>query len=233
MKKYLLLLSFSFLLFSCGKNERKGVEKAVVPCVTVMVYDISFSTDAFAILQQDYFKPIYYGTGYNGGGKFYGLFIKANSRKQDPFSFSIPSLDTMPVQGNAYQQQNRRNKNAEIVGKFEQGEGAFTNAAASKMIVAKNEGYSDIQSALELAKVILSNPMYSGWHKNLLIISDMQHNVPGGSYIDPMKAVKFDGDVKIAVVRASAEVNVAQLLGGSNYAPYSTIPDAINSMFNY
>lgn len=231
MDKLLLLVLLAFMLTSCGKNQKQETSPVlVIQEILVVVYDVSLSTDAYAMLQPEHFTLIYHDMGYSGGGRYYGLFIKSNSQRQDPFMMDVPVLDTLPIRGNSYQQQNRLNKNREIISQFESGTDAFVKAISEKMLLPKKAEFSDVQNALELANGILSMPEYKTWNKRLLIISDCENDLPPVDGIDKMTPVKFEADVKIAVVRQSGKVNVTEILSGANYTPFTTIPDAINTL---
>ncbi len=232
MKINLFCLTLILFLLSCGKkNPSQKNTTPLIQNIAVVVYDISISTDAFAMLQASDIYLMYHKMGVNNGGKFYGLFIKTNSKMQDPYMQVVPALQLIEIKGNAYQQQNRINRNKEIAVQYEKGAVDFVKTASAKMMLPKTEDFSDIQHALELANSILSMPEYANWNKQLLIISDMENDFPPINGIDKMQPVKFKPDVKIAVVRQSSNVNVSEMIGGSEYTPYPTIPDAINSFY--
>jgi len=228
-----LILIASALVSACGTVEKKN--EATTPKslqVVVEVSDITKSTDTYAILTETHVEKTYYGMGQNGGGKFYGLHIMTNSLKQDPITGDIPVLEQLPIKGNAYQQANRTRKNKQLAAEFETHKDAFITSVANKLIVPKSHDFSDLKNALELARKILENPMYRNYVKKLLIISDMENDLPPNQGIDPMEPVHFASDVKVFLVRPSDRVKLAELIPGSDYSVYTTIDDAINGMFH-
>lgn len=234
MKIAVLTLTFSFILISCKNNQQQPSNtNNIGPNLTVLVYDISVSTDKYAVLEATHLNSLYHNMGFSGGGKVYGILIQTNSQKQDPITQDVPILDTLPLKGNAYQQQNRRNKNKELLAQFENSATAFAKVAGEKMLLPKDEKFSDVQHALELAKNTLENPQYSNYVKQLIIISDMENDFPPKDGIDRMQPVQFRSDVNIAIVRPSGKVNLLESLGGAKYTVYTTIDDAINGLFHH
>ncbi len=232
MKILILSLICSFLSLSCGNSGKGEPVFHAIPNLTIIVYDISLSNDQFAVLDTTHFNTVYYKIGCAGGGNIYGLLIKSNSQKQEPVAYDIPALDTLRLKGNTYQQQNRTKRNRQIRAEFENGETAFVKTFSEKLVLPKNEKFSDIQHALELAKNTLENPLYANYAKQLIIISDMENDFPPKNGIDAMTPVKFENDVKIGVVRPSGRTNVSEMLGGTKYTVYTTINDAINGLFH-
>jgi len=234
MKPNLLFaLMITTLLCACGNVEKNN--QMIVPTqpqLVVVIYDITKSTDAYAILAIAHIEKIYNDIGQNGGGKLYGLHIMTNSSKQDPVSAEVPVLEQLPMKGNAYQQANRVKKNKQLAAEFISHKDEFIKAVAGKLIVPKSHDFSDLKNALELARKILENPMYDNYAKKLLIISDMENDLPPKQGIDKMEPVHFAETVKTFLVRPSDKVNLAVLIPGADYSVYTTIDDAINGMFH-
>lgn len=234
MKSNLLLIVIACaLVTACGNVETNHNATAPKPLqVMVKVYDITKSTDAYAILNEAHIEKIYEGMGQNGGGKFYGLHIMSNSSKQEPITGAVPVLEQLPMQGNTYQQANRTRKNKQLAAEFEAQKDVFIKSVVNKLILPKSQDFSDLKNALELARKILENPTYRNYAKKLLILSDMENDLPSRQGIDPMEPVHFASDVQIFLVRPSDRVNLSELLPGADFSVYTTIDDAINGMFH-
>jgi len=230
---FLIILICPFIILGCGSNDS---EKAVVPIkqkqLLVLVYDISQSVDSYAILSPSSLENIYSSIGSKGGGKFYGVFIKTNSAKQEPITDSVSALELLEMKGNAYQRTNRERRNETLLAKFEAGKEQFMTSTR-KLLVPKKEPFSDVRNALELARQIIEIPDYASWNKHLLIISDLENDLPPVNGLDKMQPVIFKGDTHIGIVRPSKEISVSEIMPGVQYTVYSTIDDAIQSMFNY
>lgn len=225
-----VLLMFT-LLFSTNGH-------AVVPAISdklktlsVFVYDISISTDSYIMLNSSQVESIYSGMGKNGGGKFYGLHIQSNSAKQNPIMAEVKPLNLLPLKGNAYQKANIEKMNKRLAAEFDVGQNAFVTNISNHLIQPKSNEFSDVKNALELAKKIMENPMYVSYAKKLIIVSDMENDLPPKQGIDRMSMVQFPNDVNIFLVRPSDQVNISRILTG-NISIYTTIEDAIESMFN-
>lgn len=200
--------------------------------ITVLIYDISKSTDTYAMLSSAHIEQVYYGIGQNGGGRFYGLHIKSNSLKQDPVTADIPFLQQLPLKGNAYQQANRERKNKQLAAEFETGKSSFVQTISDKLIKPKNEDFSDIKNALEMARKIMENPMFLTYGKNLVIISDMENDFAPKNGIDKMQPVHLGKDVNVFLVRPSDRVNIQEIIPNANNSVYVNIQDALISMFH-
>lgn len=223
----------SALVIACGNVENKDVTTVPKPLqVVVWVYDITKSTDTYAILTEAHVEKSYYGMGQDGGGKFYGLHIMSNSSKQEPITGEVPALEQLPMKGNAYQQANRTKMNKQFVAEFETHKDEFITSVSQNLIVPKTHVFSDLKNTLELARKILGNPTYCNYAKKLLIISDMENDIPPKQGIDPMEPVHFSSDVKVFLVRPSDRVNLAGLIPGADHSVYATIDDAVNGMFH-
>lgn len=234
MKTNLLLIVIAATLVSaCGKMENKNEATVPKPLqVVIEVYDITKSTDTYSILSEAHIKKTYYLMGQNGGGKFYGLHIMTNSSKQELLTGEVPVFEQLSMKGNVYQQANLIRKNNQLAAEFEKREDEFISSVSQKLVVPKSHDFSDLKNALELARKVLESPIYSNYTKKLLIISDMENDLPPKHGIDPMEPVHFASDVKVFLVRPSDRVNLAGLISGAEYSFYATIDDAINGMFH-
>jgi hypothetical protein len=229
----ILVFILNLILFqSCIFENDSKINNAILhdtQTVLIVIPDISKSVENYWNLDTTHLGMIYHKIGESGGGIIYGLFIKTNSLRQQPISASVPSLETIPLQGNAIQRANRKRKNKEHLKSFNDGKDEFISIT-SKLIHPKNEDFSDVENALILAEQIFENPNYKEWRKLLLIISDMEHDLPPKHGLDKMNPVKFEQGVTIAVVRPSEKINLQQVLPGA--VKYVTIDDAIKLLFN-
>jgi len=196
----------------------------------VMIYDVSISTDSYAILTNNHIEKIYSAMGRNGGGIFYGLHVQSNSLKQDPVIANVPALQQVEIKGNAYQQANRERKNKQLALEFENGKKEFCKTVSDNIVLPKNHNFSDIKNALEIACKILKNRTFDRYEKSLIIISDMENDFPPSHGIDKMSPVYFDNDVNVIIVRPSDKVKIEEMIPGVNYTIYVTIDDALNSL---
>jgi hypothetical protein len=226
---YLFVLVF-LTLTSCG-DEQPTVEPVQKPNqLFVIVYDISKSNDSYAFLKSEHFSEIYSYMGYNGGGKMYGLFVKANSESQEPFSIAINPLDTIAYRGNRIQIGNIKQNNRLVLNKFEAGRNDFISKSSNALIKDKNEMFSDVQNALLLVKQIVNTPEYSNWSKKVLIVSDMENDAPPIEGLDPIIPIEFGSKVSIGIVRPSNRVAIPKIFPKLTVTNYSTIEDGIKSL---
>lgn len=233
MKVKILILIATTMLIACNKNGNENAATVTPKSqLTVLVYDISKSTDAYAMLTNAHIEKIYNGTGENGGGKIYGLQIQTNSSKQDPVSADVPALQQIAIKGNAYQQANRERKNKQLAAAFENSKDTFVTTVADKLVLPKNHNFSDIKNALEMVRKIMENPMYDNYAKSLIIISDMENDFPPKHGIDKMQPVPFSNEVQVFIVRPSDKANISEMIPGVSYTIYVSIDDALNSLFN-
>ncbi len=233
MKATILTLIFLPLLMACGKTINEGESSLPAQMqLVVVIYDISTSTDEYAMLTGNHLGILHDEIGKNGGGKFYGLHIKTSSTRQDPIFSDIRPLQFMPLKGNAYQQANRERHNKELEVEFDKSKKEFVNMVSGKLILPKDHRYSDIENALPLARGIFENSMYTNYRKRLIIISDMENNHPSKpGRIDAMDPVQFSNDVNLAIVRPSDNVNIDEMMTGVTYTTFVSIDDALNSLF--
>ena len=233
MKVKILLLIATTMLIACNKSGSENtLSETPKPQLTVLVYDISKSTDTYTMLTNAHIEKTYNGIGQNGGGKFYGLHIQTNSSKQDPVTADVSALQQIAIKGNAYQQANRERKNKQLAAAFEAGKDTFITTVADKLMLPKNHNFSDIKNALEMVRKIMENPVYGNYAKSLIIISDMENDFPPKHGIDKMQPVQLDSVVKVFIVRPSDKANISEMIPGVSYTVYVSIDDALNSLFN-
>jgi len=233
-RKLLLTIISSLLVIACGTNG--GQTKAPAPMqrqLVVCVYDISKSDDAYAILTNTHLEKTYDGMGQNGGGKFYGLHVQSNSLRQDPMVGDIAPVEQLVLRGNSYQRANRQRKNEKMMATFEDGKDAFVKTVSEKLILPKDHDFSDVKDALEMARQITENPNYDSYIKSIIIISDLENDMPPKQGIDKMQPILFKKDVNILLVRPSAKINLSEVMPGSKWIVYTTIDDAINAVFHH
>lgn len=158
MKNLTKTIGIAFLISmitSCVSNAPIEIEEKKKN-VVVLLYDISASNDEFAVFKPEHLENIYRKIGENGGGDFYGYHIKTFSLKQDAFTAEIPKLNIKELKGNLYQKENIKKINIETAKNFEENIPDFVHSASNRLIVAKNEGFTDIQNALWLASNTLN-----------------------------------------------------------------------------
>lgn len=228
--KTLVLLMFSLLFSTNGQAVVPAISEKL-NMVSIFVYDISISTDSYIMLNRSQVESIFSGMGENGGGKFYGLHIQTSSAKQNPIMAEVKALNLLPLKGNAYQKANIENVNKRLAAEFDAGRNAFVTNVSNHLIQPKRHEFSDVKNALELAKKIMENPMYATYAKKLVVVSDLENDLPPKQGIDRMSLVQFQNDVNIFLVRPSDKVNISRILTGK-ISIYTTIEDAIESMFN-
>lgn len=229
MKTLVLFFFTCFLSHSLHAEVNISTEKAKI--VVVVIYDLSKSTDSYIMLNSKHLENIYYGMGQNGGGKFYGLHIQTNSAEQNPVMAEVAPLNLLPLKGNAYQKANIENRNKKLSAEFETGKNSFITDISKQLILLKKHDFSDLKNALELARKIMENPFYVNYDKKLIIISDMENDLPPKQGIDRMSTVIFENGLNIVLVRPSDKVKISQILIGKT-SIYVTIEDAVQSLFN-
>jgi hypothetical protein len=226
------ILLLALFLVACVTKTAN--EKSVKPqTLFIVIYDISKSVDQYAVLKPSHFESVYPLIGYSGGGKFYGLLIKSDSRKQEPFTYTVSTIDTLPLKGNRIQVGHIRKKNRGLKEAFQSGSQQFVNSASAALILDKKEPFSDVQNALLMAKQILNMPQYSAWVKKVLIISDMENDLPPRDGMDPIKAFDFGIEVRLGIVRPSVRVDLGKTFPNLTTANYTTIDDGITSILSH
>lgn len=230
MKSNTIIIGSLILFSACNSIDNQMPVQQ--PQLTIGINDISCSFDDYATLNQSHVKSIIDGIGRCGGGKFYGLHIMSNSAKQDPIVAEIPALNLLKVAGNGFQQSNQTRRNNELTNKFKTIADSLISSISDNLIVPKNHDFSDLKSALELAKTILKNPQYLNYEKKLLIISDMENDFPPNDGLDKMTPVKIPKDVQVLLVRPSERINLEEVIPGTDISMYTSIEDAINAMFH-
>ena len=232
MKVEIFILIATTMLIACNKSGSENTLREITKLqLTILVYDISKSTDAYAMLTNNHIENLYYGIGQNGGGKFYGLHIQTNSSKQDPVTTDVPALQQIAIKGNAYQQANRKRKNKQLSAAFENSKDTLVATAADMLMLPKNHNFSDIKNALEMARKIMENSEYDNYAKSLIIISDMENDFAPKQGIDKMKPVHFEGDIKVFIVRPSDKVKIEEIITGVSYTTFVSIDDALISLY--
>ena len=190
-KYFTSIVATTILLASCSSNTNKQEEVSKPKTTVVLLYDISTSNDEFALLSENHLITIFNAIASKGGGKFYSYLIKSNSRKQEVFEYDIPSLDTLKLKGNVYQIKKKIKANLKIRQELEIVLAEFIAQCKTKLLVTKTEAFTDLVSALELAKITLEQPNVSSTNANLLIISDGINDLPPVEGIDKLDAVDF------------------------------------------
>ena len=91
MKKELLpFILFLFCLANgCNSTEQSAEEESLPKRLMVVAYDISVSTDDFAILKESDLELMYDNVARNGGGTIVFLYIKENSLLQEVREYEI------------------------------------------------------------------------------------------------------------------------------------------------
>lgn len=230
MKTITYLLAFILTgIFGC--NQQTNVQPInKTKQLFVVIYDISKSNDSYAFLKPENFSNIYTYMGNNGGGKLYGLLVTAKSNSQEPFSATISSLDTLKYKGNRIQIGHIKQNNYLLVNKFESGRSEFIERSAGALLKEKKEQFSDVQNALLLAKQIVNMPEYASWNKKILIISDMENDLPPTEGLDPLVPIEFGVNVTIGIVRPSNRIQISKIFPKLTATNYSTIEDGIKSL---
>ena len=210
------------LLTSCGDDPKQITAKPTKKLV-VLAYDISKSNDEYAILKKDHLASLFSKIAFNGGGKFYGLLIKANSLKQELFEYNIPAFDTLELKGNSYQIKRRMKVNKKILAPFNKKKMEFVNKTKSAIIKPKNENATDIMNAIKLAEGTLKQNIYNNWDKTLIVISDGINTVDTKKWKN--KSINFE-DVKVILVRPTNTKYVT----GSSLITTNSIQDALYNL---
>ncbi len=230
MKKFTQTLGTSLLIaltFSCATSPQKETNEEKKN-VVVLLYDISASNDEFAVLKPEHLEQLYRQIGIKGGGTFYGFHIKTFSLKQDAFTAEIPKLEIYELKGSTYVIKNRRIRNNKATEDFEENIPDFVHKAANRLIVAKNEGFTDIQNALWLASNTLKQQTYTNYNKHLIMVSDCINDLPPRDGRDPINVIEFPLDVKIIVVGQNPHVDIFEIFPKHNAENFTSIEQAIN-----
>lgn len=223
---FTIIVPFLFLLFpSCGIDNGKTPSSVQAYSLVIVVYDISLSNDTYAVIQEEHLVKIFDRMAFRGGGKFYALHIKTNSSNQDIIEYVIPAFDTLQLIGNPYQIKNRREKNQTILNDYTVERQKFVSSTSSKIIVPKNETFTDIKNAIQMAKITLEQRNYANWHKHLLIISDGINDLPPVNGVDPIDPIELN-NVNIIMVRATK----SDYISGNKPLLTNSINDGIDNL---
>jgi hypothetical protein len=227
-----ITLILGIILFSCNNSNNilETNKNKIIQTLCVLNYDITLSNDEYAYLKENHLKQLYHQIGINGGGKFYGLHIKADSETQDPVEAQIQLLELLPEEGNAFQQENIKQLNEEKRSEFKRSEKEFLINIKDKFLLPKTEEATDVENALLLSKNILSNPEYKDWKKVLIIISDLLNEQPGVAGHEIKNPIQLPNDVIIAIVRPSKNIIIKTIFNHNDFTVFSSIDDAINSI---
>lgn len=233
----IVLLMLSMLIASCGSNEEQESpeipdQSTNKPQAMVLIYDLSKSVNFYATLDSGHLDSIYYGMGRTGGGTFNGLFVKSDSRKQDPVQISVNAIHLFENNGNNFQRKNIENENRQLLMRFEKGRMNFINTLANKLMMPKNEQFSDVNHAMELAFQILDNPVNSGYRKKVLVISDLENDLPPRHGQDSLRPFNVNANVEVYLVRPSDTIHPEEIFSGARIYTFASISDAIHAMFH-
>jgi hypothetical protein len=216
-----ILLFLLIIINSCGITVKPSNEKKKT--LVVVLYDVSKSVDKYATLKEDHLRTLFYSIGAKGGGEFYGYLIKSSSSEQDPFIWTIPRLDTLVLNGNRYQVNNQRKINDQKKKVFEEAFKGFLISAKESLIVGKNQLFTDLQNAFELAKTTLEQSSFDSHKKELVIISDCLQDLPERSGLNNFE---FPSNTEILVVRPSTKIELQELFPSNHVRKYVSINDA-------
>ncbi len=232
MSKIGLLVLFAILNSGCLGNSENTKNKIMVEeNLVILIYDISKSNDSYANLNTGNIEKLYITIGSNGGGVFYGIHVKSNSNMQDPVMYQVPFLKQLDVKGNPYQQANRKHKNRQLELIFDSCMQNFRTVLSEKFVLPKIHNFSDIKNALEIARNITEYAIYSNHKKSIIIISDLENDLSPVNGIDKMKPVNFINAVNLLLVRPSGRINIPQIIPNVKYSVFTTIDDAISSLY--
>jgi hypothetical protein len=211
-------------LVGCGSSEQK-VEEVKKEKLVVLLYDISKSNDAYAILKEEHLKELFSKIAFSGGGKFYSYLIQSNSIDQEVFEYAIPSFDTLALVGNPYQIKNRVKRNAEILEPFNRFQSEFIDRTKNEIIKPKTARFTDLQNALNLGYTTINQEMYKNWNKSLIIISDGINDLPPNDGEDKMEQVDFSNS-KVILVRPTR----TEYITGNPLTITNSINDALMNL---
>ncbi len=218
----LVIIGLVFIT-GCGFQENKQQEVKPKKLV-VLLYDISKSNDKYAILLESHLKKLFARIAFDGGGKFYSYLIQSNSIEQEGFEYIIPSFDTLQLMGNPYQIKNRAKKNAETLKHYKESVSQFITVSKKELLKHKNEQFTDLQNAIQLAKVTLNQSIYKDWSKTLIIISDCKNDLPPTDGEDKMKPVDLTS--KVVLVRPTR----TEYITGTPLIITNSINDALKNL---
>jgi hypothetical protein len=230
MKRALIILVTVFqaviiLFVSCTVNGQPVKTKKTSKLV-VLLYDITRSDGNYAIMNEMNLVSLFNSICHSGGGDFYGYLIKSNSNEQDPVHYKVPAFDTLQLSGNRYQINNQRMMNKKIIEAKQKELSVFISSVSSRLLVRKNEPYTDIYHAMNLALTNLSQEKYSSYLKTLVIVSDLIQDLPGVKEPEFESSYKVPDGVRILVVRPSPGIDLKKVFPSGKVEKYVSIEDA-------
>lgn len=148
------------------------------PKLVVLVYDISASVDGYAFLKEQDFAKLYDALSFNGGGCIVALKIQANSTQQEILTGKIDPCDTIVINKNVniYQKNRILHENRKIIQASETQKAAFVKKFRS-ILVPKQDCQTDLKTALDLGANTLQSPLYAGYDRFVIVISDLKETV--------------------------------------------------------
>jgi hypothetical protein len=194
--------------------------------LVVLLYDITRSDGNYAIMNESNLISLFNTICHSGGGEFYGYLIKSNSDEQDPVRYKIPAFDTLQLSGNRYQINNQKMMNKKIIEAKKIELSVFLSSISSKLLVRKNESYTDIYHAMNLALTNLSQEKYGSYLKTLVIVSDLIQDLPGLNDKGLGSSYEIPEGVRILVVRPSPRIDLTRMFPENKVEKYVSIEDA-------
>ena len=211
MKKIILLaIMAACVLFGCTPSEKESLYNVhETPKLVVFVYDITASTNAYTILNEQHLTDLFHNVAFEGGGTFVSINIKSKSNQQDVRTIQIPQIDTLRLTGNVYQRKKIMDENKNLLSKAQTAREDFLTHTKDLVTLDKNEKRSDVATALRLAQVETDLDLYQDHDKYIIIVSDLLDNVTtkGNNRVD-------FGDAKVILVRPNEKqqmVNATKL----------------------
>ena len=212
------------IIISC-ENNTPQVKTQPTKKLVVLAYDISMSNDDYALLKEKHLEELFSKVAFNGGGKFYSILIKAQSKEQEIFEYTIPAFDTLALVGNPYQVKRRMKRNVEILTPFHTKQADFVQKTKEAVIKPKTERFTDLKNAMKLAEGTLNQNMYANRDKYLIIISDGINDLPPVNGEDKLKTTNFE-NVKVILVRPTRTNYVT----GKTLITTNSIQDALMNL---
>ncbi len=148
------------------------------PTLFIFVNDISKSNYYLQVTPAQV-RVLLYKYGKAGGVRMEGILIRSNSLTQQPVSTSLIRLDTQKVEGTWLAAKQVQKKNKALKAAFDTQVEKATELIAKKILLPRNQQYSDVNAALRLAKITAEQPNYKDFKIRLVITSDLLHDVPG------------------------------------------------------
>lgn len=222
--KIVTTIVFLQIITSCGNNTPQ-VKTQPTKKLVVLAYDISMSNDDYALLKEKHLEELFSKVAFNGGGKFYSILIKAKSKEQEIFEYTIPAFDTLALVGNPYQVKKRMKRNVEILAPFHTKQADFVQKTKEAVIKPKTEHFTDLKNAMKLAEGILNQSLYVNRDKYLIVISDGINDLPPIDGEDKIETTVLD-DVKVILVRPTR----TKYVKSSSLITTNSIQDALYNL---